>query len=546
MPGFANRGAHRRGHQSLGNLAIATLRTGQITRVLALVVIAHGLKPFVELVALGTLKTVLDHCCSSKNVSNSCPYIALPSAKVQGIHMILVVSLTVCLKAFVFPYRRGKMSVAIGLDSLTALNRSLLRKLPALLAPLALIGGAALVWANLNLLPSSAKVVLNYIPYLVLFTGIGLAAWFNRSRAVFFMLTLLIAHWVTATLVPNGPGQDINGQVVYATLAVLLPINVVVFAFFHERGITSEKGLARFSVIWLQVLVVLAVAQGTLWMEPATAKVVQGAFADLTHLRIFPKEFDAWTYLPQPAILLFGIAAIVLVFRLFWINSSPLDIGFFFALVATAVALHMVGTGYGNTLFFAAGGVIITLSVFQDTHRMAFIDELTGLPGRRALEDAMLQLGESYAIAMLDVDHFKKFNDTHGHDVGDQVLRMVAAQMMKVGGGGRPFRYGGEEFTVLFPNRSVKDSLAILEKLRLGVEGDKFIIRGKDRPSERPDSKLPTPRNPETVSVTISIGVAEPDLGDEDHAPQRPNDVLKAADKALYRAKDGGRNQVSV
>jgi len=438
------------------------------------------------------------------------------------------------------------MSVAIGLDSLTALNRSLLRKLPALLIPLGLIGGAALLWANVNLLPKSAKIVLDYIPYLVLFSGIGLAAWFNRSRAVFFMIALLIGYWVTASLTPNGPGPDVMGQVVYASLTFLLPINITVFAFFHERGMTSEKGLARFAIILLQVLLVLALAQGALWMEPATAETVQSTLAELTHWRIFPKDFDAWTYLPQPSLLLFGLSALILTARLFWIDNGPLDIGFLFALSASAVALHMVGTGHGDTLFFTASGIIVALSVIQDSHRMAFIDELTGLPGRRALEDALLQLGDQYAIAMLDVDHFKKFNDTHGHDVGDQVLRMVATQMMKVGGGGRSFRYGGEEFAVLFSGQTLEQSLPALESLRKGVEDDRFVIRGKDRPQEKPETKQPKQRNPETVSVTISIGVAQPDLGDEKHTPQRPYDVLKAADKALYRAKDGGRNQVSI
>jgi len=438
------------------------------------------------------------------------------------------------------------MSVAIGMNSLTALNRTLLRKLPALLTPLALIAAAGLVWANFNLLPASAKILLNYIPYLVLTAGIGLAVWFNRSRAVFFMIVLLIGQWVTAQLTPNGPGQGVNGQVVYAALAVLLPINVAIFAFFHERGMSSEKGLARFAVIALQCLFVLAVAQAPLWMEAETAKTVQGFVADITHTRLFPKDFDAWTYLPQPSMLLFGLAFIVLIGRLFWIDNGPLDIGFLFALCGSAVALHMVGSGYGNTLFFSAAGIIITLSVIQDTHRMAFIDELTGLPGRRALEDALLQLGDAYVIAMLDVDHFKKFNDTYGHDVGDQVLRMVATQMMKVGGGGRPFRYGGEEFSVLFPGRSLDEALPFLEEVRKGVEQDRFVIRGKDRPKEKPETAASNPGNQETVSVTISIGAAEPHLGDETLAPGRPYDVLKDADKALYRAKDGGRNRVSV
>jgi GGDEF domain-containing protein len=144
-------------------------------------------------------------------------------------------------------------------------------------------------------------------------------------------------------------------------------------------------------------------------------------------------------------------------------------------------------------------------------------------------------------VAMLDVDHFKRFNDTYGHDVGDQVLKMVARKILSVGGGGRAYRYGGEEFTVLFPGKKAADALPHLEAVRRAIEEYRLAIRGDDRPkdSKQGEGKRGSRKDTTEVSVTISIGVAE--SGDD----QRSTDeVMKAADKALYRAKSKGRNQV--
>jgi len=76
------------------------------------------------------------------------------------------------------------------------------------------------------------------------------------------------------------------------------------------------------------------------------------------------------------------------------------------------------------------------------SYRMAYHDDLTGLPGRRAMNEVLLQLGSRYAMAMVDVDHFKRFNDTYGHDVGDQVLRMVASRLGVVSAAGKLFDTG--------------------------------------------------------------------------------------------------------
>jgi diguanylate cyclase (GGDEF)-like protein len=167
--------------------------------------------------------------------------------------------------------------------------------------------------------------------------------------------------------------------------------------------------------------------------------------------------------------------------------------------------------------------------------------ELQTLQGRRALDEQLRALGPRYTLAMIDVDHFKKFNDTHGHDIGDQVLKLVAARLAETGGGGLAFRYGGEEFSVLFPGRSLKEALPYLERTRAAVERYRMAVRSDERSRHeeagirRRGDAAPT----KLLSVTVSVGAAEPEV-----ERQPPAQVLKAADEALYRAKKGGRNRV--
>ena len=147
-----------------------------------------------------------------------------------------------------------------------------------------------------------------------------------------------------------------------------------------------------------------------------------------------------------------------------------------------------------------------------------------------------MKLGNKYVIAMIDIDFFKKFNDKYGHDVGDDVLKLVASNLVKVTGGGKAFRYGGEEFTILFPGKSMNDVLPHLESLREQVSKAGYTRK----PSKAKNAKS-KPQNTSQLFVTISIGVCEKNSTYKD-----PNDVIKGADKALYRAKKKGRNCVSL
>ena len=153
----------------------------------------------------------------------------------------------------------------------------------------------------------------------------------------------------------------------------------------------------------------------------------------------------------------------------------------------------------------------------------------------------------------MDIDHFKKFNDTYGHDVGDQVLRLVASRLAQVGRDGQAYRCGGEEFAIIFRDASAKDAFEDLEALRRTIQKSTFRVRGQERRSlpraaeserRRPATNISaSARAPalEELSVTVSIGVAEP--GTRYREPER---VIQAADKALYRAKHNGRNRVEL
>ena len=185
---------------------------------------------------------------------------------------------------------------------------------------------------------------------------------------------------------------------------------------------------------------------------------------------------------------------------------------------------------------------------------LAYHDELTGIRGRRAFNDALLSLDQQYAIAIVDIDHFKKFNDTYGHDTGDQVLCLVASRLSEVKGGGQVFRCGGEEFAILFRNTSAKDAFEYLDTLRQTIQNSTFRVRGSERRSANrsgePDrrrragnkrGRAPVAPPDAGLSVTVSIGVAEASTRN-----RQPEQVINAADQALYLAKGNGRNRVEL
>ncbi len=404
-----------------------------------------------------------------------------------------------------------------------------MRRVYELFIPGGLVLLAALVLLRPGVLPESAAPLLRVYPYAVAGIGVFLGWYFNRSRVVFGLVILAIADRVLVVLpLALGP-EGSTGRTAFNAVAVLLPINLAAYSLLSERGLITRRAAARLIPMLGQVLAV-----GLLWLfrRPELDALLDYRFVGV--------DLAAWTPISQPALLAFGVAFVLLAYRFFLIRD-PIERSFVWALAVVFTALQASRSGWNVTAFFATAGLILGISVIEMSYRMAYYDELTGLPGRRALNETLLKLGSQYAVGMVDVDHFKQFNDRYGHDVGDQVLRMVASKLEQASGGGKAFRYGGEEFAVVFPDQSAADALPHLESLRREVQASCFVLRGPDRPKKKPDTPKPPSGPRKAVLVTVSIGVAA-----WDEQKRKADHVIKAADLALYRAKAAGRNKVTL
>jgi diguanylate cyclase (GGDEF)-like protein len=379
---------------------------------------------------------------------------------------------------------------------------------------------AALVqWPSLL---APAQSFLPAVPAVVLGLGLALAIRFRRTR-VFFALLVLAAADRGLLAAPE----------LRNVIALLVPINLAVLGIVPERGFLTMATALR--------AVLVASQAGFLAL---LSRLDDLEIAALLEFPFLPAVVSNWSPLADPVVVVYAIA-LLFFGGVFLGGPNATARGFFWAQVASLLALSTTATSAGSaiagsTLLFVAGGLVLGTAVLEASHDMAYRDALTGLQSRRALDDALHALGGGFTIAMVDVDHFKKCNDTYGHDSGDQVLRMIATQLNRVGSGGRVFRYGGEEFAILFPDRDVDSCLEALENLRASIEKLPFTVRAADRPRKKP--KQPRKRvKTETIAVTVSMGV-----GGRTSSSAPADEVITAADDALYRAKKAGRNRIMV
>jgi len=353
--------------------------------------------------------------------------------------------------------------------------------------------------------------------------GAGLAlSWvFYRSRT-FIALQCLAVLDVT---IVGEPGEE------GLTLALLTCLIALVGALglVRDRGVTSRVGLTQFAVV-----VALGTVAIVVFSDPRTVDMLT------TWPAAAPADQPLWFGF-APLVLLVGIGALASASYSVLRYGGAVERSFWWAVVLLMAALHSSVGVSGTALYVMAAGRTITAGVVETSYVMAYRDELTGLPGRRALMQYLDGIQGTYTIAMVDVDHFKKFNDRHGHDVGDQVLQLVAARLARASGGGKAYRYGGEEFTLLYPGRTREEAAPHLEAVRQSVENVTFALRAWNRPRKKPTDREQKRKSPgRMLSVTVSLGMA--DTTGKATAPQA---VLKAADEALFRAKSRGRNQLS-
>jgi diguanylate cyclase (GGDEF)-like protein len=362
-------------------------------------------------------------------------------------------------------------------------------------------------------------VIVEQLLFVALAVIIVFASYFNRSRLAFLSMLWLLYY---ASLSFSTPWS--NWLAVHSDwLTLFYCFSLLLLSMIKDRGVVSIHGLYRLAFF------TLAGVSAYLWLSTSES------FFTFVQTLVNIEPFKKYLHVELPIFVCVVIA--------FWrtIKRADLVTSAVFISLNVWIFHHYQQTNLPISLLLMLLSVHYLVVIVIDAYFLAYRDDLTGLPSRRALNQLALSLGRKYTVAMLDIDHFKKFNDTYGHDIGDQVLKLVAAKIGNVKGGGKAFRYGGEEFTIVFSSKSIAQALPELEAVRQAIQDYKIVIRHPQRKTKQERSTKKSGKNKDfkMVSVTISIGAAI--RTDKQGFEQ----ALKCSDQALYKAKKTGRNKVS-
>ncbi|MBM6618322.1 GGDEF domain-containing protein [Bacillus sp. RD4P76] len=337
---------------------------------------------------------------------------------------------------------------------------------------------------------------------------LGLGYGFNKLKVFYLGIHVLVMFFFLKEYL-----FDLHPSFQEIVLPYVIALNIAIILMIKDGAVLSIQGKAVAFFLMFEALLVYIFYKNIL-----SFLLVQSFPFQLKFIQI--PDYSALFFLIILMIYILNIVRSFTTYKVFLLGS----------IIAILLSLP-IDNNIGSQLFLITSSILLLLAVVFRTYAMAYIDELTKIPSRRMLKVDLMKLGSKYSIAMLDIDFFKKFNDKYGHDVGDDVLILVAKGLMNVTGGGKAYRYGGEEFTIVFPKKNSEDVLSHLEDLREKISKKEYLYKKKNRSGDTSIQKL---------KVTISIGVAE-----KQGKTKSPSEVLKAADKALYRAKKKGRNCVS-
>ncbi len=322
-------------------------------------------------------------------------------------------------------------------------------------------------------------------------------------------------------LFPNIPMSQFH-----TSFSIFIPLSFMFIGLQDEKGVYNKSGLLKF--ILTAIILLLS-------YELAVAKL----------LIVWIKDFKIGFELPfmKPlndiGFVLFLTALFFCLLRMMF-KPELKNVALIISLVCVMTPFLFSTSTYNVNLFFALGVGFLGSMLIHEIYKIAFIDALTKVPSRRSLEEYCKGLRPPFTLCMVDIDRFKKINDTYGHDVGDEVLRYVAKELQKTKGGGKVFRYGGEEFTIIYPNKLSYKAEIYLETVRENIFKKAFVIRNKNRDKSNSQSRVKKVIKNRQVKVSVSLGLCDT------QSTRDINDMFVYADQALYKAKKDGRNCLKI
>ncbi|MBL4796662.1 MAG: GGDEF domain-containing protein [Oleispira sp.] len=376
---------------------------------------------------------------------------------------------------------------------------------------------ALLLLPIIGQLETHYQTLLTYLPYGLSILVIILGQQFVQGRIAMAAVNLLVGYAIIQTQLQAPLEQDAI-RAYFTLLSIFWPLNFFIIYWLPERKLISPLGGL--------LLIVISVQITSTYLLTHYLTDSPSIFSHYLALQPFGQDSESFMsrwLLPKLSSLVLLLAGLILFIHTL-IKRDRSHCVLFVSMIITILICAWFDHAGISSLFSSLIASALLITLLFNSHDLAFLDELTGLPGRRALMNELKHCGKHYCVVMADIDHFKKFNDTHGHDTGDDVLRIVAQELAKVRGGGRAFRYGGEEFTILFKRKPAEEATPFIEAIRQSIADYPLMIRDKKT----------------QVQVTVSFGIAQR------LTEQKPEAVMKSADQALYRAKEDGRNCIAL
>ena len=381
---------------------------------------------------------------------------------------------------------------------------------------------------------SQLDFLLLQLPYILLALAALMALLTNHALEAGITISLLCAYWLIQSFLQSPLNSQPASQIFYL-LTLLSPALLITYALLPQSSCLQLQGLLAILLTPSIILVVagLLAINPQLFLSSASSALKNGLIG--TYLSTL-----SWWLLYFAAI---GLCLSLSLYQQQSIHNSVLGCSLMSLITYGWIQLNSV-----SAFMFSGMGLLLCINLTISLLQIGYRDDLTQIGNRRALQQTAKTLRGPYSVAMVDADYFKKINDQFGHDLGDQTLRVIASLLKQTAEGGKPFRYGGEEFCLLFKGKTEQEVLDTLEACRQAIANYDMVVRDKQqRPKKLKQGEVRrgASKRKSNLRLTVSIGVASSDNANS-NSINPFEQVLKSADKALYRAKASGRNCIQA
>lgn len=377
---------------------------------------------------------------------------------------------------------------------------------------------------------SQLDFLLLQLPYILLGLVTLMALLTNHALEAGISISLLCAYWLIQSFLQSPLNSQPASQIFYL-LTLLSPALLITYALLPQSSCLQLQGLLAILLTPLIILFIagLLVINQQLFLASAASALSNGLMG---------------TYLSTLSWLLYfsaiGLCLGLSLYQQQSIHNSVLGCSLMSLITYGWIQLNSV-----SAFMFSGMGLLLCINLTISLLQIGYRDDLTQIGNRRALQQTAKTLRGPYSVAMVDADYFKKINDQFGHELGDQALRVIASLLAQTAEGGKPFRYGGEEFCLLFKGKTEQQVLDTLEACRQAIANYDMVVRDKQQRPKKQKQGEPrrgASKRKSNLRLTVSIGVASSDKAAPGNSINPFEQVLKSADKALYRAKASGRN----